>query len=337
MFKRIMAATDDITTADAPVKSAIRIARQQCAHLYLLHVMESASTENRCLIRHFETGVDMRADASYKKTVGKRLVKTYENELVNIPHEVKVAVGFPWEEILQWARKTDTDLIVLGPHSARAQEKGVVRIAGRVGSTVENVITRETCPVMIVNRPPDRDRVRFQRVLVAVEFSRSCECALYFATQLAIHYASRLYVFHMVPVPPVPKYTRSAFTADVAHARERLELFYATSLKETSHEYLIRGGAMPHLEIINAVLQNNIDLAIMGSHTKEKSGKWYPGSAVERVGYRAVCPVVVVTDPRVLAHWDGTISDSNENEKDRRIRVFTKTLPVNLPAGGGIP
>jgi nucleotide-binding universal stress UspA family protein len=337
MFNRIMAATDIITTADAPVESAIRIARQQGAHLYLLHVMESASTEDRRLIRHFDTGVEMRAGPSYENALGKRLAKTYRNELTNIPHEVQVTAGFPWEEILRWARTIDTDLIVLGPHSTRAQKKGVVRIAGRVGSTVENVITRETCPVMIVNRPADKNGVRFQRVLVAVEFSRSCECALYFATKLAAHYASRLYVFHMVPVPPIPKYTRSAFMADVAHARKRLELFYAACLEETAHEYLIRGGAIPHLEIVKAVIEKNIDLAIMGSHTKEKSGKWYPGSAVERVGYRAVCPVVVVTDPRVLAHWDGAISVSNENEKNRRIHVFTKTSPVDLPARGGMP
>jgi hypothetical protein len=61
---------------------------------------------------------------------------------------------------------------------------------------------------------------------------------------------------------------------------------------------------MPHLEILKYAAENNIDLIIMGSHTKEKPGKWYPGSAVERVSYRVACPVVVVTDPGALAHWD---------------------------------
>lgn len=324
MFNRIVAATDIVTTGDAPVISAARMARQQGARLYLLHVMESASTENRRLIRHFETGAEMIADADYEDSIRQALEETYEDDLSTIPHEVRITAGFPWEEILRWAKKIDTDLIVLGPHSTRAQEKGVVRIAGRVGSMVENVITRETCPVMVVNRPADKNQLRFQRVLVAVDFSRSCECAVSFAAKLATHYHSRLSVFHMIPVPPVPKYTRTNYTADMAHARKRLGSFYATYLDKTDHQYLIHAGAMPHLEILSCAEKNNVDLIIMGSHTKEKPGKWYPGSAVERVGYRAACPVVV-TDPGVLAHWDDTIATDDGVGKDRLIHVFTGT------------
>ena len=72
--------------------------------------------------------------------------------------------------------------------------------------------------------------------------------------------------------------------------------------------------------------KNNVDLIIMGSHTKEKPGKWYPGSAVERVGYRADCPVMVVTDPGVLAHWDDTIATDDRDNKDRLIHVFTENI-----------
>ena len=69
MFNRILAATDIVTTGDAPVISAARMARQQAARFYLLHVMESASTENRRLIRHFETGAEMIADADYAHAI----------------------------------------------------------------------------------------------------------------------------------------------------------------------------------------------------------------------------------------------------------------------------
>ena len=323
MFNRIVAATDIVTTVDAPVISAARVARQQGARLYLLHVMESASTDNRHLIRHFETGAEMIADAAYESSLRKALEKAYQPYLADIMHEVRITAGFPWEEILRWAKEIDTDLIVLGPHSTRAEEKGVVRIAGRVGSTVENVVIRETCPVMVVNRPAGKDQLLFQRVLVGVDFSRSCECAVCFAAKLATHYRSRLFAFHMIPVPPFPKYTRTDYTADVAHARKRLESFYEAYLDGTDHQYMIRGGAMPHLEILKYAGEKDVDLIIMGSHTKEKPGKWYPGSAVERVGYRIDCPMVVVTDPGVLAHWDGTVTADDRESKDRLIHVFT--------------
>ena len=60
------------------------------------------------------------------------------------------------------------------------------------------------------------------------------------------------------------------------------------------------GGAIPYLEIMRAAEKENVDRIIMGSHTKEKKGKWYVGSAVERVSYRSYCPVIVVTDPKAL-------------------------------------
>ena len=272
MFNRIMVATDIVTTADAPVISAARLARQQGARLYLLHVMASASTQNRRLIRHFETDAEITADADDEDSIRQALQKTYKDDLSDIPYEIRITAGFPWEEILRWAREIDTDLIVLGPHSTRAEDKGVVRVAGRVGSTVEKVITREPCPVMVVNRTADKDQLLFQRVMVAVDFSRSCECAVILGTKLATHHHSRLFVFHMIPVPPFPKYTRSDYTADAAHTRKRLESFYEAYMSGTDHQYLIRAGAMPHLEILTCAEQNNVDLIIMGSHTKEKPG-----------------------------------------------------------------
>jgi nucleotide-binding universal stress UspA family protein len=327
MFNRIVAATDMVTTGDAPVISAFRLARLQGARLYLLHVMESASTGNRRLVRHFRDGTELVADADYERTIAQALEATYGADLSDIVHEIRVAAGYPWEEILRWSCEVDSDLIVLGPHSTRAEEKGVVRIAGRVGSTVENVITRETAPVMVVNRSAGRDQLRFQRVLVAVDFSRSCEYAVVFAARLASHFRSRLVVFHMIPVPPAPKYDRADYAADAAYARKRLDSFYETYLDGTNHRFLIRAGAMPYLEILSAAGEQAADLIVMGSHTKEKPGKWYPGSAVERVGYRVACPVVVVTDAAALTHWDRTLIDNGPNGKDRSIHVFTGTGP----------
>jgi nucleotide-binding universal stress UspA family protein len=198
---------------------------------------------------------------------------------------------------------------------------------------VENVVTRETCPVMVVNRPAAEQQLRFHQVLVAVDFSRSCECAIRFAAKLATHYHSRLIVFHMIPVPPVPKYTRNDYMADVVHAKKRLESFYDAYLKGIDYHYLIRAGAMPHQEIATCAADNHADLILMGSHTKEKPGQWYPGSAVERVGYRTACPLVVVTDPGVLVHWNGAITNDAGNDKDRLIHVFTGTSPQKSGTG----
>lgn len=336
MFNRILAATDVVTAPDAPVLTAARLARQYHARLYLLHVMESASTENRRLIRHYETGMEMIADDEYEQTVARVLRRTYRDSTPGEETAMRVTTGFPWEEILQWTREIDADLIVLGPHSTRAQERGVVRIAGIVGSTVENVVIRETCPVMVVNRPANAQQLRFERVLIPVDFSRSCECAVCFAARLAAYCHSQLQVFHMIPVPPVPKYTRSAYTRDKAGALRRLESLYGSYLGGSAHRYVIRAGTLPHLEILNAAQDQDSDLIVMGSHTKETGGKWYPGSAVERVGFRAACPMVAITDPQVLIHWNGRLSVSASKEPDRRIHVFTDADAFPPTTKGGM-
>jgi nucleotide-binding universal stress UspA family protein len=322
MFQRILAATDVVTTVDASVRTATRMARRLGARLYLLHVMESDSIDDRRLVRDFKSGAKRVADADYEQSVRRSLQRVYRDDLSAVSHEIRVAAGFPWEEILRWSAKIDADLIVLGPHSTRAQEKGVVRIAGSVGSTVEQVVTRETCPVMIVNQAASEDQLRFGTVLIPVDFSRSCECAVCFAARLASRRYRRLLVFHMMPVPPVPKYSREAYARDKDNARQRLESSYSPYLDGIDHRYLIRAGAVPHLEILEAAEEDQVDLIIMGSHTKETSGKWYPGSAVERVGYRAPCPVVVITDPQVLVRWEDSLVASRQEDTDRSIHIF---------------
>ena len=324
MFNRILVATDLVTTVDAPVITAAHMARRFGARLHLLHVMESSSSEDRRLIRHFDSGEEMNADVAYEATLHQALRHTYRSVLGDIAHEILLTVGFPWQEILIRAKAVDADLIIVGPHSTRAEEKGVVRVAGRVGSTVENVVTRENCPVMIVSREVGEDRLRFGCVLVAVDFSRSCECAVCFAARLAAHHRSRLVAFHMLPVPPVPKYTRSHYQTDADRTRRRLTSLYLPYLDGIDHRYRVQAGAMPHLAILDGAAEEKADLIIMGSHTKEASGKWYPGSVVERVAYRANCPVVVITDPTVLRRWESTLADDDRaGEKDRLIHLFT--------------
>ncbi|BBO86061.1 universal stress protein [Desulfosarcina ovata subsp. sediminis] len=323
MFNRILVASDLVTTADAPVLSAIGLARQQGSRIFLLHVMESASTENRHQVRHFATDETIHANPAYEATVAQALARTYGDHLAGLDHGIEVAAGFPWEAILQMAAAVDADLIVLGPHSTRAKDKGVVRTAGRVGSTVENVITRETCPVMVVNRPAQPDQLRFRQVLVPIDFSRACECAVCFAARLAARHASRLQVFHMLPVPPYPKYSHEDFIADSEKARKRLETLCSPYLEGIEHEYRVRAGAMPHLEILKSATETETDLIVLGSHTKEASGKWYPGSVVERVSYRAACPVMVINDPDVLIRWEGSVAPADDAADDHLIHVLT--------------
>ena len=305
MFKKILVATDMLEACDAAVLTALEIAKQNNGKFYILHVLESASTIYRQFVKHFKTGEEIVSDEEYEETVKKEIEKKCAGALKPYgKYEIMVTAGFPWEEILKWARQNKADLIVLGPHSGRAEEKGVTRTSGPIGSTIEGVIMRERCPVMIVNRAMSKERLKFKKVMVSTDFSKSCAHAFRFAIKFAQKHGSQLFIFHMLPVAPSPEYSQADYEADLRTIEKKLEALCEEIPIGIDSEYGVWGGALPHLEIEKYAEQNDVDLIVMGSHTKENEGKWYVGSAVERVSLRSICPVIVVTDPKALLSMD---------------------------------
>jgi nucleotide-binding universal stress UspA family protein len=301
MFKKILVATDRVNFPDETVLTAAKIAGQNSARLYIMHVLESASMKNRNTVRHYQSGQEILNNAAYEKTVKKVILDNYPKLLPeNEKCELKIVSGFPYLEILRYSRQIKSDLIVMGPHSSKAQEKGVIRVAGKIGSSVEGVIMRERCPVMIVNHEIPAKRLNFQKILVGIDFSESCASALKFGTSLAHASQSLIIPFHMLPVPPSPKYRQADYESDLDTAQKRLHEFCRDIAADIDYQPTAWGGAFPHMEIMKCAEKKDVDLIVMGSHTKENQGKWYTGSAVERVAFRSNCPVVVITDPKAL-------------------------------------
>ena len=306
MFKRLLAATEMVDICDASVLTALKIAEQNDAQLSILHVLESETTKDRRYVKHFRTGEKIVTSAAYEKSVSDAIHKSCSDLIKSdVRYTIEVVPGFPWKEILRLARKERTDLIVLGPHTERTTELGVVRVKGKIGSTVQGVIMHERCPVMITNRSIPEEKLKFKRIVVGTDFSESCKDALQLSIKLAQKHGSNIFVFHMAPVPPCPQYSQADYEKDIIRLKKNLDEFCRVIPAGIRYDFNVWGGALPHLEILKCAGKQEADLIVMGSHTKEKGGKWYVGSAVERVSYRSICPVVVVTDPKVLLTMGG--------------------------------
>jgi len=105
MFTNVLAAIDRVTVLDASVLTAARIAEKNNGKLHIIHVLESASTQNRRLIKHFKTGEEIVTGAEYEKAVTEEIKKVYDDVLKSCGnYEIRVTPGFPWEEILRWAQ-----------------------------------------------------------------------------------------------------------------------------------------------------------------------------------------------------------------------------------------
>ncbi|MCD6319087.1 MAG: universal stress protein [Candidatus Desulfofervidaceae bacterium] len=305
MFKKVLTATDLLEACDAAVLTALEIAKQNNAKLYILHVLESPySGKYRQFVKDFRTGEEIVASAEYEEAIKEELDKKCAGALKPYgTYEIKVVPGFPWVEILRWARKESVDLIVLGPHAGRAEEKGVVRVTDRVGSTVEGVIMRARCPVMIVNQVIPSEKLKFKKVLICIDFSKTCEYAFESALKLTQKYQAKLHTFHMLPVPQ-GYYTQSELENEIKANKERIKTLCKEMPEGIEHECAVWEGTLPYVEILKYAREKDVDLIIMGSHTKEKDNKWYLGSAVEQVSLRAHCPVLVVTHPKAVLKFE---------------------------------
>jgi nucleotide-binding universal stress UspA family protein len=325
-FKTVLVATDKITYRDEPVLAASRIAKQNNAKLHIIHVLESTSTKNREMVKHFQTGKEILTNTAYETSVKRELGNVYAQLLHEADNcEIKVVAGFPWLEITRYGREIYPDLIVIGPHAGAAQEKGIVRVVGKIGSTVEGVIKRERCPVMIVNNIHPSRAPLYRNVFAAIDFSKSCACALIFAEKLAKAHGGKLLIFHLVPVPPDPNYSQDDYATDVNIATRRLNDFCGEYVKDVDFEMLVLGGALPHMEILKWAQKNNADAIVMGSHTKAHRGRWYPGNAVERVSIQSHCPVIVITDPSALQPWEHDAPGKQRTKPDATRSMHAQT------------
>jgi len=298
MLNSILAATEQPTACDEKMLAAGLLSKRYKSKLFLLHVLESESTIYRNYVKHFKTGEEIVCDREYINSVKNEMIGNCKNFLKPLcDFDIIVAPGFPWEEILRNAKNNHTDLIVLGPHGENAAIKGI-------GNTAEKVLKRARCPILFVSHPLPEKMVEFKKVMISIDFSPSCIYALQFGMKLAKQIGSTIIAFHMVPPPTELKSSKTEHEKLIFEARGKLEEFCGKISEIMPGAMEIREGTAPHMEILKCAMDNDVDLIVMGSHTKGDGHRWYIGSAVERVSKKSACPVAVVTDPKALLDWD---------------------------------
>jgi nucleotide-binding universal stress UspA family protein len=308
MIRSILAAAESSERCTPPLAAAAHLAKRYGATLEILHAAPAGAPPIAIL--------------------GAQLAAVCNAVLAAQPAGIRIAEGSPAEAIHRQALASGVDLVVMGPH--RQAAGGAV---GRLGSTAEAVLARLDIPVMIVPLHGRLEAAGYDTILAAVDFSPTCAAALRWAVGLPDAPAAALHLFHMLPVPPFPKYTRAAYAADTAEALERLERFGREHAAGHAYALEVGGGAQPGHDILRQALQVEADLVVLGSHTRDRRGKWYAGSVVREVSAGAACPVVAVglgaapcrtEDPSEAAgSWVRVFSGAEDNKvfKDLQCRA----------------
>lgn len=306
MFKRILTATGTPDACEPALITALEVAKQNQGRLYILHVME-ATYRHECgpqeSVKDFKTGEAVAPTHEYKEAVKEELDKKCAGALKPFGnYEINVVEGRPGIEIRRWARKIGADLVVMGPHTERVEEEKELAGAPR-GDTVEDVISFIPSPVMIVNSFIPKEKLDFKKILVCIDFSRSCDYACRFAINLARKYGAKLSLFHMLSMPP-GGYSKAELDRAISAGKDKIAAF-CNIPQGIEFEYSVWEGTQPSSDILKISHEKQIDLVIMGSHVKEAGEKWYVGSAVREVSAKSSCPVAVVTHPDAVAKGEG--------------------------------
>jgi universal stress protein A len=139
--RRILHATDFSSASRPAFAAAFEWAKQNGAELLLLHVLVPPSPflGNRLPASYLELQAHARRDAERRlaaavKQAGKIRVRV----------RAKLIAGAPAEEIVREARRSRSDLIVIGTHGRTGLGRAFM------GSVAERVVQLASCPVLTV-------------------------------------------------------------------------------------------------------------------------------------------------------------------------------------------
>ena len=142
IYRKIMVATDGSEHVRKAVDMAIKIAKHSDAKLYAVYVMENdefsiPNPKNSELEKTF---------VNYFRNEGERATANVENsgKDENIEVESVILEGSPVREIVDFAKRTDIDLIVMGTHGKSAIKRFLL------GSVTENVVKHSKIAVLVV-------------------------------------------------------------------------------------------------------------------------------------------------------------------------------------------
>jgi nucleotide-binding universal stress UspA family protein len=152
----------------------------------------------------------------------------------------------------------------------------------------------------------------FEKILFATTASPTCDNAAKVAFDLELKWDAKLYVFHVLGIP---SRGYSPFVTDVRTGEimepdpdyiewveEEMKNTYDRLLADSDNAVIEAAVGVPYREILRKARKEDMDLIIMGSHTRQEDigatrYRSIVGSTMQKVAKSARCPVVIISRP----------------------------------------
>lgn len=296
-LRNILVPTDLSPLAEPALALAAGIARRSSARLTLAHADAAldigvVASEPIALPPQLSAGL-LRYRTERSEAALQQAARTVPDDVActTVIRLAEVVTG-----ILDVAVDGSADLIVMGSHG-----RGASRFL--LGSVAAKVARSAPCPVLIVRRSPapTATQVRFQRALVAIDYSAFSRVSARFAAQLvdAAGNVELMHVWHD-GVLPDELFASSHELAELtersrAGAADRLSRFAADlDLPRQTSTYLGQGSV--GRAILDRANETGADLVVVGAHARPTLGQRLLGTTADSVLRHAACPVLVIPD-----------------------------------------
>jgi nucleotide-binding universal stress UspA family protein len=296
-FRRILVPLDGSPLAEEALPHAMRLARASAAIVTLLHVLPTRSSADPINADSADS-VDWRMRRLEMLGYLRRVAVPLQKAGIGV--EFHVSEGRPAEQILDFCRSREIDLIILGAYGWG----GVSEFP--FGSTVQKMLSVPGASQLVV-RPGrgDTGDGRYRRILVPVDGSQRADWVVSMARELAQAQDAELVLLQVVQLPEMPR--RIPATAAEDEQRKRWVEMSSSAARRYLEELAGRiGGGKARLELtvsgsVAAAIQETAeqtgsDLIVIGAHGAAGPGI-FCGSVCRSVLLGCRQPVLVLQDP----------------------------------------
>jgi nucleotide-binding universal stress UspA family protein len=295
-IKNILFPTDFSLCANQALVHALYLTRKYHANLHMVHTIVLPENDSSIEAYNFTKMEEIRtwAKENAKNQMTSDLKKYKVDDLVIKQLQCHSTSAAP--TILEYASEKDIDVIVMGTHGRRGLEHLLL------GSVAEKVVRLAPCPVLTIHEQKENLPIEtIERILVPIDFSDYSLKALKYATELAVSYAARLQVLHIVEEIVQPSFYLSStipmfdlipeIKEKSKEAMERV-LDESKGPKVTTDIHVIEGHAAR--DIIKFAANHDSDLIVISTHGLTGIEHLLFGSVAEKVVRMAPCPVFTV-------------------------------------------
>jgi len=202
---------------------------------------------------------------------------------MGISAEVHILQGDAHHAVIEFAHKSDTDLIVIGT-------KGIGGIGERLlGSTTARIIQGSDKPVLSMSQPR---KPKFDNLLVPTDLSEASSHALSYAIALAKLIGASVHVLHVMELLEAVGERETIDKLEVM-VKTKLEAMAeaANGMSEKTHCHAIKRHHATE-GILDFVDENDIDIVIMTTHGRTGLTRFLWGSVAERIVRECSAPVI---------------------------------------------